>query len=623
MRCGIKKAYHHCVIVLITVLMIAVLSGCSQKIDGEKTVLEKSVSQAFIADDLTFVASNRSSVEHHLTINTAALPAISKIGGDETYVKVELIDARQEIKDVQKLRIATLSSRNAQAEVKLGEPVTFTIRSNKETAIGPHQLKVALDGVVDDVTLSSAMVVKEPDKYRYSSSDDYETYPLLISTSQDGNYAIGSTDHDVYIYDQSRNIWDDVTLDLDSDDNFIVESHKISPDGQSVMVVTSVPKEGESDNVNVYMSRDYGKTWHVTTIYRDYSSGDLHGDGAVMSADGKYIMLAFNDFFNGDDTIYLSSDYGMSFKSFKLQMPSTKVYAFYVDMSDDGRIMLVSSGVISPGAIVGDDLGQPAQHYVYLSTNYGKDWKSINHRLTSIDGNGSSLPLGYSLTMSLVSNDADVLLLGGARMVGEFTTDDPYYKSFAYRSLDQGMTWEVINDLSDIDYAYFDTRRVAMSDDGSKIYVGFASDDDHKVPDPLLYYSGDSGHTFKPMSLGVGNDFHSVQFINTSSSADVTLFTVNEYADKTSHPACKVVADQSVTNSDGCDVVYIYAFGHLYSAVFPKFTVTATALSKDGRYPVLGIKNENEMATFQQVNLDCFLNVAPVGVACPAFYRSW
>jgi len=131
----------------------------------------------------------------------------------------------------------------------------------------------------------------------------------------------------------------------------------ISGDGNYKVIWEQFELIGQQTKARVFVSPDW-VNWDASALITERCSG---GD---ISNDGKYILIAASDGYNGNtNVINLSSDYGQTWEQKPLG-----VTEFWSDcaMSSDGKYMIVVPG-----------LKAGSENYPRKSIDYGQTWTEV------------------------------------------------------------------------------------------------------------------------------------------------------------------------------------------------------------------------------------------------------
>jgi len=219
----------------------------------------------------------------------------------------------------------------------------------------------------------------------------------VIKGSRDGKYVLGTSggwqqDGDVLLSKDFGQTW---TKIFSSDEWF---ECFVDPEGKNMII------GGFYTSVGSKYSSDYGTSWNnfpepltffkgamvsgngnIKVVWEQYEAATGLGariyvsndwnnwtqnnltvrlSRGAISEDGKYILVASSDGFNGPEPyINLSSDYGVSWSKIDITGGVPKYWGD-VAMSFDGKYMIVTPGYKE---------GYPG--YVYKSVDYGKTWE--------------------------------------------------------------------------------------------------------------------------------------------------------------------------------------------------------------------------------------------------------
>ena len=231
---------------------------------------------------------------------------------------------------------------------------------------------------------------------------------------------------------------DKTYISYDYGNTWIKNDSLNSLDPSSIAAMSSDGRIQLSIGLNVYISYDYGRKWN---IHPSAEFGFVTGPyRAAMSSDGKIQIMVGGDGCLGacdSDFVYISYNYGLNWKRI-----NNAGYGIFTDvaMSADGRIIITTH------------LNGP----VLISYNYGVSWNSISFDFSSIRGLS-------------ISSDGKIIAVGG-------TLSGTYGAVFL--SKDYGQTW----------YQHFEGPEeifsVKMSSDGriitavgmnGKIYISYAT----------------------------------------------------------------------------------------------------------------------------------------------------
>ena len=184
---------------------------------------------------------------------------------------------------------------------------------------------------------------------------------------------------------------------------------------------------------NIYVSANYGSSWTVVDLNKDWLS-------VAMSASGQYqIASTLND-------IYYSSNYGQSWtkgesvpgQNLKLCMSESGQYACVTTYSgagvyyssNYGQTWSASSGITNAFAIAISASGKNViagainqnPNSIYYSTNYGVSWNLVSSTLVSGSAkiNGMSMSYNGQYLLAVTEGGANVLTIAPKR----YTTTD-------------------------------------------------------------------------------------------------------------------------------------------------------------------------------------------------------
>lgn len=170
----------------------------------------------------------------------------------------------------------------------------------------------------------------------------------------------------------------------------------------------------------IYKSTNSGATW---TTNRNSLGGTSDVRDVKTSDDGKYVLvMLFNTGF-----ILWSDDYGQTFSK-PSSLPATSSGGFSVDMSPDGKYMVVA-GYID---------GTATTQALYTSENYGVTWSLKTY-----------VAAGYTNTGVTISSDGRTIAASS-------------YLSIT-RSYDKGLTWKTVYGVG--------ARDLIGSTNGKKIFA--------------------------------------------------------------------------------------------------------------------------------------------------------
>ena len=199
-------------------------------------------------------------------------------------------------------------------------------------------------------------------------SDDFgETWTHPIGSQQwyrpfvspDGqNIVIGGNAYtnptfDPKYSDDYGQTWGDVPLGSIS----TIAGTMISGDENYKVIWEQIEDIGQQTKARVFVSTDW-INWDVSALITERCSG---GD---ISNDGKYILIAASDGYNGEDNVInLSSDYGQTWEQKPLGVTE---FWFDCAMSSDGKYMIVVPGIKAG-----------TENYPRKSIDYGETWTEV------------------------------------------------------------------------------------------------------------------------------------------------------------------------------------------------------------------------------------------------------
>ncbi|WP_192483084.1 MULTISPECIES: VPS10 domain-containing protein [Cysteiniphilum] len=550
------------------IFVVAAVSGCSSKVgvEASQQTSQKTISQINAPNGLTFLASKTKPSTHEIIVDTTST-TINSVGND--LVKVSIYDA-SEINENEKLQVRVKGAEMAgaafnsvaEAMVPVGTPVTFEITSNGDTKPEQHQLKIMLDESEDNSVSISAGVVENLDSI----------YLKSVVMSENGEYAVAATDTDVFLYKEQEKHWSEITPSANG--NFHVQTVKLSEDGKYIFILALALTDS---SMRVYRSNDYGKNWQETTIIDNFTSVPyLINESVDISSDGQYMAVGVTKY-----GIFISSDFGHSFHEVAITQNILNQPVFSLKISADGSVMLAATSL--KGNI-------DIQNYAFLSTDFGHNWSQINDKLSSITG-VAGLPENYSINTVGASLSGERLLLGGSI---NSTNDMQHILSIVYQSLDKGVTWEMVSELSGIAGAY-PYNSIAMTYDEEEIYVGMNYIGGKQEPPTLIYYSNNGGSSYQEFKT----------------PAEMTSISKLVVSDSGNTMVVKAFGRECGENASSCAINYINYFGNEYSMYFPYQSIVDVAVSKDGQSSMVGVLeevNQIDKPNLLHFNFDCLTN---------------
>jgi PKD repeat protein len=250
---------------------------------------------------------------------------------------------------------------------------------------------------------------------------------------------------------------------------------------------------------DVWRTTDKGSTWTRMTGNAEWTTRYWHR--TVAMADGSIVLM-------GGDTLndtWRSTDYGATWL---LQSSSSGWQPRYrfgaVTLSDNSIILFGGTGAAN-------------RNDTWRSTDYGATW-------TNITGSSPGWAARYSPT-GLVMPDDSILLIAG-------TNGATSYKD-AWRSIDKGITWTLIN--SSVHPYAFTYSSGAVTTDGTVILTNVY---DENVGDTNITYR------FNPTGSTIQNATHTYSTIGNYS---VVLLARNAYGDNSTRPGTYYVNTTAVS----------------------------------------------------------------------------
>ena len=147
--------------------------------------------------------------------------------------------------------------------------------------------------------------------------------------------------------------WGDVPIESIS----TIGGTMVSGDGNYKVIWEQFEDIGKQEKARVFVSTNW-TNWDTSTLLTERLAG-----GAI-SNDGKYMLIAASDGYNGSSSVInLSSDYGQTWEEKSLGVTE---YWYTCAMSADGKYMIVV-----PGLTTG------SENYPRKSIDYGQTWTEV------------------------------------------------------------------------------------------------------------------------------------------------------------------------------------------------------------------------------------------------------
>ena len=266
---------------------------------------------------------------------------------------------------------------------------------------------------------------------------------------------------------------------IDGSNNYWTSGCSISQTGQYA-VIAIFNTSGSSGKV--YNTNNYGVNWYLSTVNNIPTGRTLNPRGIKMTPSGEHSIFV-NVFSQTNDDVYYSSNFGTTFNKTTADLPTTYFMNNIVISSNGTNVLVVT----------------PINKNIYLSTNSGTSWQTIEITSANINYNNicteSSFTTFYSTTSSGVYKSTNGGSIWTSITISNVPTNTTWkgcamssdgviivlgvYGGGVYLSRNSGSSFNLISDLpnnanwNSIAITYDGSTIIASRSDSNILYISY------------------------------------------------------------------------------------------------------------------------------------------------------